>query len=219
MDMKSFEYQARGRRPFSYEQLLLILSCMYLSVGHHIRTGDERPLDDIIQRHPATWTQTLDEDSWDSFGLALTFICPISVRFDELIEWSNHVLDELRRIPERSLDQPIPRLTSTKFYWEQNVKLICLSCGVTSAHPNMSKFWYEDRLPWLADRLSGTVMFPDPLSVEELGSAVNSLALLLLGQGIYVEHKEEVDTVTNTKRRWPFCDFLDGINAKILRKA
>lgn len=49
---------------------------------------------------------------------------------------------------------------------------------VSSANPDMSKFW-EERFARPNEKLSGSAMFPNSLTLGEFKSAVNSLALLL----------------------------------------
>ncbi|KIW10071.1 hypothetical protein PV08_11847 [Exophiala spinifera] len=173
---ESIDSQATDQR-FSYEQLLLILSCLYVTTGDHYRTGDERPLDDIIQRHPETWTRTLDKESWKSVHHAFNSISSTMVASKELKLWRNIILDKLQRLPDQSIPPIIPE--QLDWDWERSAHLVCLHYGVSSADPDMSKFWDEERFTRLTEKLSGSAMFPNSLTLGELKSAVNSLALLL----------------------------------------
>lgn len=184
---ESTDLQATDQKQFSYEQLLLIISCLYVSTGHHYRTGDERPLNDILQRRPETWTQTLDDKSWDSFCHAYNSMSPQqpkSFRLKELKEWTNNILDNLQYLCNMPPDQTIPLIASQEFPWDRSILLVCLYYGILSAAPVMSKFWDEERFARLTDKLSGSVLFPNSLTLKELESAVNSLALLLIGEPV-----------------------------------
>lgn len=223
MSEESTDAQAMDSNQVAYEQLLLVLCGLYIAVGHHGRTDDERPMNDIIQRRPEAWVRTLDEESWKSLARAFTFISPMNVKSKDLKEWTNHVLDELRRLAKRTPDQIIHQIKSEEFSWKDSVYLVCLYCGVASAHPDMSKYWEQERLAWLTDKLSGSVMFPDP---RKLKSALNSVALLLTGCNFETEPNEEdplpkpsqlIIPGTNNMKR-PSCENLQGPNAKALKR-
>ena len=167
---------------FSFEQLLVIVGCLYVTAGHHGRTGDKRPLKDIIQRDQESWQESwmrgLDKDSWESFASAYTSIVPGAyVSIEELQQQLHLILSELKQLAGSSPVQKLGVFTSAQFSWENNIHLVCLSLAVTSTCPKFSRFWSPNEDD-LANMLSSSSLFPYIPTKDALHSAMQDLRLL-----------------------------------------
>ena len=198
---------------FSFEQLLVIIGCLYVTAGHHGRTGDKRPLKDIIQRDQESWVRGLDKDSWESFASAYTSIVPgVYVSIKELQQQLQLILSELKQLTGSSGD-----FTSAQFSWENNIHLVCLSLAVTSTCPKFSKFW-SPNADDLADMLSSSSTFPYIVTRGALHSAVQDLRLLFNAP----EPAPEPTTsnsiwlkIPSTPRKRPSDDDLGAMNKSV----
>lgn len=142
--------------------------------GDHFQMGDHRPLLDIVRRDEQSWEPMIPSRSkaWETFCRGFTKVVSVRTTQSQLESQLQLLLDRLRQISEPPQDQylmAIKKITSKDWTWEQNVALVCYSCGISTPVSRPSELW-NGNLELLAKFLRSSPTFSGDVTSETLGT-------------------------------------------------